>query len=198
MSLHTDEQFLAAVAAALGETIALVRRRGFHLEPTAANGDPRPAQSCSPCRPDDDDVLDLSVHSIDWDAADDSRLNRRPRRRIVRRRRSVMGLVGYPSRPRQRCFYSPQGNCNDHKTNGSLCHRWRYDERSRRRGTSSRRQGTGRVDRPPREARADERGTRHYRDRADVTVDPWQKVPQATTHRDYRPRSTMSSNGSAI
>ena len=31
MSLHADEQFLAAVAAALGETIALVRRRGFHL-----------------------------------------------------------------------------------------------------------------------------------------------------------------------
>ena len=47
MSLHADEQFLAAVAAALGETIALVRRRGFHLEPAAANGDPRAADSCS-------------------------------------------------------------------------------------------------------------------------------------------------------
>lgn len=48
MSLHADEQFLAAVAAALGETIALVRRRGFHLEPAAANGDPRAADSAPP------------------------------------------------------------------------------------------------------------------------------------------------------
>lgn len=89
MSLHTDEEFLATVAAALGETIALVRRRGFHLERTASNRDPRPARSCSRSRPDDDDVIDLSVHSIDWDADDDSRLHRRPRRMIARRRRSV-------------------------------------------------------------------------------------------------------------
>ena len=90
MSFHTDEQFLAAVAAALGETIALVRRRGFHLEPAGANGDPRAADSCSRHRRvEDDDVLDLSTHGIDWDAGDDSRLRRRPRRMIVRRRRSV-------------------------------------------------------------------------------------------------------------
>ena len=89
MSFHTDEQFLAAVAAVLGETIALVRRRGFHLEPAAANGDPRPTHSCSLHRRDeDDDVLDLSAHGIDWDAADDSR-QRRPRRMIPRRRRPV-------------------------------------------------------------------------------------------------------------
>jgi len=63
MSLHADEQFLAAVAAALGETIALVRRRGFPLEPAAANGDPRAADSCSRHRHvEDDDVLDLSAH----------------------------------------------------------------------------------------------------------------------------------------
>jgi hypothetical protein len=90
MSLHADEQFLAAVAAALGETIALVRRRGFHLESAAANGDPRAADSCSRHRRvEDDDVLDLSAQGIDWDAGDDSRLRRRPRRMIVRRRRSV-------------------------------------------------------------------------------------------------------------
>ena len=90
MSFHTDEQFLAAVAAALGETIALVRRRGFHLEPAGANGDPRPADSCSRHRRvEDDDVLDLSAHGIDWDAGDDSRMRRRHRRMIVRRRRSV-------------------------------------------------------------------------------------------------------------
>ncbi len=89
MSLHADEQFLAAVAAALDETIALVRRRGFHLERTASNSDPRPARSCSRSRPDDDDVLDLSKHGIDWDAAEDSRLHRRPRRMIARRRRSA-------------------------------------------------------------------------------------------------------------
>jgi hypothetical protein len=90
MSLHADEQFLAAVAAALGETIALVRRRGFHLEPAAANGDPRAADSCSRHRHvEDDGVLDLSAHGIDWDVTDDSRLHRRPRRMIARRRRSA-------------------------------------------------------------------------------------------------------------
>jgi hypothetical protein len=32
MSLHDDEYLLAAVAAALGETIALVRSRAFHID----------------------------------------------------------------------------------------------------------------------------------------------------------------------
>jgi len=90
MSLHTDDQFLAAVAAALGETIDLVRRRGFHLEQTDAGGDRRPGPACSRRRDDgDDDALDLAAHGIDWDAADDSRLHHRPRRLIRRRRRSA-------------------------------------------------------------------------------------------------------------
>jgi hypothetical protein len=87
MSLHADEQFLAAVAAALGETIALVRRRGFHLDQPCADETHRPARSCSRRRADDDDdALDLAAHGIDWDAADDSRLHRRSRRLIARRR----------------------------------------------------------------------------------------------------------------
>ena len=32
MSLHDVEPLLANVAAALGETISLVRRRGFHID----------------------------------------------------------------------------------------------------------------------------------------------------------------------
>ena len=91
MSLHTDEQFLAAVAAALGESIARIRRRGFHLEHTDADGDRRPGQACSRRRTDDDgddDALDVAAHGIDWDAADDSRLHRR-RNRLIRRRRSA-------------------------------------------------------------------------------------------------------------
>lgn len=89
MSFHTDEQFLAAVAAALGETISLVRRRGFHLERASAGEDPRPGRARSRRRAaDDNDALDLAAHGIDWDAADDSRLHRRPRR-LIRRRRSA-------------------------------------------------------------------------------------------------------------
>lgn len=89
MSLLTDEQFLAAVAAALGETIALVRRRGFHLEQADAGGDHRPARTCSlRCAGDDDedDAVDLAAFGLDWDSTDDSRLCRRPRRLIRRRR----------------------------------------------------------------------------------------------------------------
>ena len=54
MSLHTDEQFLAAVAAALGETIAFVRRRGFHMEHANGGDDQRPARSSSRRRADDE------------------------------------------------------------------------------------------------------------------------------------------------
>ena len=86
MSLHVDERFLAAVAAALGEMIALVRRRGFHLERTTHDYDPRPARSAT--RPaDDDDLVDLAAYGLDWDGADDARVCRRPRR-MNRRRRS--------------------------------------------------------------------------------------------------------------
>jgi hypothetical protein len=44
MSLRSDEQFLAAVAAALGESIALIRRRGFHLEVMPSDLDLRPVR----------------------------------------------------------------------------------------------------------------------------------------------------------
>jgi hypothetical protein len=91
MSLHQDEHFLAAVAAALGETIALVRRRGFHLEQPYSDEDRGPARSCSlrgaDDDDDDDDGLDLAAHGIDWDAADERRLHRRSRRRLTTRRR---------------------------------------------------------------------------------------------------------------
>lgn len=92
MSLHTDEQFLAAVAAALGESIALIRRRGFHLEQANADEGHGPVRSCSLRRAgndDEDDAIDLPAFGLDWDSADDSRLHRRPRRLIRRRRRSA-------------------------------------------------------------------------------------------------------------
>ncbi len=88
MSLDTDEQFLAAVAAALGETMAFVRRRGFHLEHASGGDDQRPARSSSRQCADDDHAVDFSQHGIDWDAHDDSRLNR-PRRRVAARRRKA-------------------------------------------------------------------------------------------------------------
>lgn len=89
MSLHNDEKFLAAVAAALGETIALVRRRGFHLEQTNVNADPGPGRDCSLRRAgddDEDDAVDLAAFGLDWDSTHDSRLHCRPRRLIRRRR----------------------------------------------------------------------------------------------------------------
>lgn len=92
MSIHTDEQFLAAVAAALGETIDLVRRRGFHLEQAHANEEHGPVRSCSLRRADDDDeddAVDLAAFGLDWDSTDDSRLHRGPRRLIRRRGRSA-------------------------------------------------------------------------------------------------------------
>ena len=87
MSLDTDEQFLAAVAAALGETMAFVRRRGFHLEHPSGGDDQRPTRSSSRRCADDDHAIDFSQHGIDWDAADDSRQYRRRRRLISRRAR---------------------------------------------------------------------------------------------------------------
>ena len=89
MSLHTDEQFLAAVAAGLGESITLVRRRGFHL----AGQDYDPEGRC-PNRQHavvadgrDDAPVDLAYYGVDWDSHDDSRLHRRPRRRLTTSRR---------------------------------------------------------------------------------------------------------------
>jgi hypothetical protein len=90
MSLHDDERLLAAVAAALGETIALVRSRGFHIDGRSAGYEPTPAGSrCKSVVDDGDDALDLATYGIDWDAGDDSRLRRRARRlsgRRIRRR----------------------------------------------------------------------------------------------------------------
>ena len=84
MSLHTDEQFLAAVAAALGESIALIRRRGFHLETAAEDPDPRRSgRATRPAEPDQDDPVDMGTLGIDWDSHDDSRLHRRRRKRLI-------------------------------------------------------------------------------------------------------------------
>lgn len=88
MSPYVDEQLIAAVAAALGETIGLVRRRGFHLERPTGRGDLRPARSQHQGHNDpEEDTLDLATCGVDWDAHDDSRLRRRPRRMTIRRRR---------------------------------------------------------------------------------------------------------------
>ena len=89
MSLHNDEQFLAAVAAALGESIALVRRRGFHI----AGQDYVPEGRCLHRQHGlvadgrVDDPVDLADYGVDWDSHDDSRLHRRPRRCFTTSRR---------------------------------------------------------------------------------------------------------------
>jgi hypothetical protein len=90
MSFHDDERLLAAIAAALGETIALVRRRGFHIDSRSTGYRPTRADSrCQRDTDDGDDALDLATYGIDWDAGDDSRPRRRARRlsgRRIRRR----------------------------------------------------------------------------------------------------------------
>ncbi len=84
MSLHTDEQFLAAVAAALGESIALIRGRGFHLETAADDADPRRSDGAARlAEHDHDDPVDMATLGIDWDSHDDSRLHRRRRKRLI-------------------------------------------------------------------------------------------------------------------
>jgi hypothetical protein len=88
MSLHDDEHLLAAVAVALGETIALVRSRGFHVDGGSIGSTlplERPAGRCHAA--DDDDTVDLAAIGIDWDAAVEPRLRRRPRRLSGRRLR---------------------------------------------------------------------------------------------------------------
>lgn len=87
MSLHADEQFLTAVAAALGESISLIRRRGFHLDVPPGEVDPRPSQGVTRRRMSNpDDAVDLAAYGLDWDANDDWRAARRPRRVSTRRR----------------------------------------------------------------------------------------------------------------
>jgi hypothetical protein len=90
MALHDDERLLAAVAAVLGETIALVRHRGFHIDSRLGGSERQLAGSRFRRATDDgDDALDLAAYGIDWDAGDDSRLQRRARRlngRWLRRR----------------------------------------------------------------------------------------------------------------
>jgi hypothetical protein len=90
MSLHDDERLVAAVAAALGETIALVRHRGFHIDSRLGGSERQLADSrFRPATDDGDDALDLAAYGIDWDAGDDSRLQCRARRvngRRIRRR----------------------------------------------------------------------------------------------------------------
>jgi len=86
MSLHDDERLLAAVAAALGETITLVRCRGFHIDCRLGESElplvgPRSRRAVD----DGDDALDLAAYGIDWDAGDDSRVQRRARRLNGRR-----------------------------------------------------------------------------------------------------------------
>jgi hypothetical protein len=87
--LHAQEQLLAAVAAALGESIALIRRRGFHLDRESHEADPRPARrgAAGPAT-ELDDAVDLATYGLDWDAHDDSRITRR-RRGATRRRRAA-------------------------------------------------------------------------------------------------------------
>ena len=88
MSRHTDEQFLAAVAAALGESVALIRRRGFHLETTVEEPSPRYSGRAA-LDPDlaADDSVDFAALGIDWDSHDDSRFRRQRKPLIVRRNR---------------------------------------------------------------------------------------------------------------
>ncbi len=86
MSLHDDELLLAAVAAALGETIALVRRRGFHIDSRLGGSEvPLAGSRFRRATDDGDDALDLAAYGIDWDAGDDSRLQRRTRQLKGRR-----------------------------------------------------------------------------------------------------------------
>jgi hypothetical protein len=85
--LHAQEQLLAAVAAALGESIALIRRRGFHLERDSHEADLWPARRGAVGLPTEvDDAVDLAAYGLDWDADDDSRITRRWRGTARRRR----------------------------------------------------------------------------------------------------------------
>jgi hypothetical protein len=90
MSLRSDEQFLAAVAAALGESIALIRRRGFHLDVTPGDLDLRPVRRGAR-QPESEpaDAVDFAAYGVDWDANEEDCVYRRPHRLIRRRRRAA-------------------------------------------------------------------------------------------------------------
>ena len=88
MSLRSDEQFLAAVAAALGESIAFIHRRGFHLDVAPGDLDPWPVRRrARQSSKEPDDTVDLAAWGVDWDADDDCRVRCRPRRSMTGRRR---------------------------------------------------------------------------------------------------------------
>lgn len=90
MSVHSDEQFLAAVAAALGESIAFIRRRGFHLDVAPGDLDPWPVRGgARQAANEPDDAVDLAAYGVDWDADDECRVRCRTRRSTTRRRRRV-------------------------------------------------------------------------------------------------------------
>ncbi|MFM7075751.1 MAG: hypothetical protein ACKO3G_06775 [Planctomycetaceae bacterium] len=87
MFTPSDKQFAAAVAAALGESIALVRHRGFHQERLLPDSDPAPAPMAhGPLGLEPDDLVDLADYGVDWDAADDRRIHRRRRMTAPRRK----------------------------------------------------------------------------------------------------------------
>jgi hypothetical protein len=86
MSVHSQEQFLATVAAALGESISLIRRRGFRLELEPLDLDPRPARGSDAATQPIDDAVDLAACGLDWDADNGYRIARRRRRGAARRR----------------------------------------------------------------------------------------------------------------
>lgn len=78
MSLQNDEHFVAAVAAALGESLDFIRRRGFHVERPPHEATPRiPRSQTIPYPEPAGDAIDLGAYGIDWDAGDDSRIGRR-------------------------------------------------------------------------------------------------------------------------
>lgn len=66
---ENDREFVAAVASALGESMHLVRSRGFIRDAVDSV--------------QDDDVVDFAaIGIVDWDAYDDSRLHTRRRSRL--------------------------------------------------------------------------------------------------------------------
>ena len=88
MSPLSDKQFAAAVAAGLGESIALVWHRGFHEERTFPDSEPLPAPSArSTLGLDPDDLVDLAAYGVAWDASQDRWIRRRrlnaPRRKAA-------------------------------------------------------------------------------------------------------------------
>lgn len=87
MSNRADERFLTAVAVALGESVALIRSRGFHLDVPHSDGEPRPARHADRPQADEpDDAVDLEAYGLDWDAENDCRPHRGRWRVTVRRK----------------------------------------------------------------------------------------------------------------